>query len=211
MRDSTIVCRRTDASARCNQAGFTVAEFMISALILLAVTSALFTMLSDIQRTASYQTEVHAVLNNAQTAIQTIERYIRQAGNDPHGIGVPGITIVSSTVLKIQSDLTGSSGANTDKGDPDGDTNDSGENVTIRFNDQARTLEVVPDGGPAQIIAGNISGLTFQYYDAAGGVTTLGSEVRRIAVTVSGSSLLPDPRTHQIFGIRLSSEIRIMT
>ena len=55
--------------------------------------------------------------------MQTVEQYIRQAGNDPFCTGVAGIAIVSTEEIQIRSDLTGSAGpGNPDKGDPDGDT-----------------------------------------------------------------------------------------
>jgi prepilin-type N-terminal cleavage/methylation domain-containing protein len=200
----------TATGRQTNQNGFTLAEFLIASLILLVVASAAFSLLSEIQRTASYQSEVQAVLNNTRIAMETIERHIRQAGNDPLGSGLPGITIVSANEVQIRSDLTGSSGAgNPDKGDPDGDVDDSDENVTIRYNGVSRSLEIVPDGGSPQIAAGYISGLSFQYYDATGAVTADSKDVRTISFTVTGSTLQPDPQTRRIFGIRLSSGIRM--
>jgi type II secretory pathway component PulJ len=197
---------------RNNQEGYSLAEFLIASLILLVIASAVFTMLFEIQRSASYQAEVQSVLNNSRIAMQTVKRYIRQAGNDPLDSGLPGITIVSAKELQIRSDLTGSSGTgNPDKGDPDGDIDDPGENITIRYNNRSRSLEVVPEGGPPQIVAGYISELSFQYYDADGRFATSGSDVRKIAVTVSGSTLQRNPQTRQIFGITLTSEVRILT
>ena len=66
----------------------------------------------------------------------------------------------------------------------------------------------MPEGGGAQIVAGFISGLSFQYFDAAGNRTAAGSEVRRIGVTISGASLRPDPRTGKIFGVRVNARYR---
>lgn len=212
MRMNSRIRESAGCDDRNSQAGFTLAEFLISALILLVVASAVFSLLSEVQRAASYQTEVQAVLNHTRMAMQTIERYIRQAGNDPLGSGLTGITIVGPAEVRIRSDLTGSSGAgNPDKGDPDGDTNDSNEDVTIRYNGNSRSLEIVPDGASAQIIAGYITGLSFQYYDAGGGPAAPGSEVRKITVTVSGASQQPNPQTHQTFGVKLSSDIWIST
>jgi type II secretory pathway pseudopilin PulG len=192
--------------------GFALIELLISAVILLAVSGSVFSMLIEAQQTASYQSEVQAILSSTQIALQTIDRYIRQAGNDPLNSGVAGITIVSAQELRIQSDLKGSAGpSDPDKGDPDGDTNDSAEDVTIRYNSGTRSVEVVPNGGPAQIIASGISALSFTYYTAVGGTATTGSEVRRIGVSISGTSLLPNPRTRQIFGVQLSSDIQIST
>ena len=44
-----------------SQAGFTLAEFLIASLILLMVASAVFELLSEIQLTTGYQTEVQTV------------------------------------------------------------------------------------------------------------------------------------------------------
>lgn len=193
-----------------NQSGFTLAEFMVAVSILLVLSSVTFSMLAEIQQSGSYQAEMQAVMNNAQIAMQTAERYIRQAGNDPHEIGITGITIVSSQEVKILSDITGSAGpANPDKGDPDGDIGDSGESVAIRFNARTRSLEVVSESGSAQVVAGSISGLSFRYYDADGNTTLSGGEVRKVGISVSASSQQKDPRTGKAFGVQIESEIQI--
>jgi prepilin-type N-terminal cleavage/methylation domain-containing protein len=204
MNASDKACRRTI------EAGFTLTEFLICSVVLLVIASATFALLAEIQNTASYQTETHAVLYNTRIAMQTIERYIRQAGNDPFASHIPGITIVNATEVQIRSDLIGSNFGNPDKGDPDGDINDSGENITIRFNAKSRAIEIIPNGGPSQSIVGYVSDLLFEYYDKDGVPTLVSSEVRKIAVTISGSSPLPNPQTHQAFGVTLRSEIRIM-
>lgn len=203
--------KRTDTVRKsAAQSGFTLTEFLIAATVLLIVSSTIFRMLNEIQHAGSYQSEVQSVLNNTRIAMQTVEQYIRQAGNDPFCTGVAGIAIVSTEEVQIRSDLTGSAApGNPDKGDPDGDTSDSGESITIRFNSRTRSLEIVPEGGGAQIVAGFISGLSFEYFDAAGNSTAAGSEVRRIGVTISGASLRPDPRTGKIFGVRVQGEIQI--
>ena len=207
--ESMRVCIRPAESG--SETGFTITEFLFSAAILLFISAAVFGMLAEIQRAASYQTEVQSVLNNVRVAMQTLERQIRQAGNDPLGSGLTGISIISSTEVRIQSDLTGSAGAGSpDKGDPDGDIDDSGENVIIRYNPTSHTLEIV-SGGSAQIIANYISGLSLQYFDESGTVATSGSDVRSIKVTLSGSSLLPDPQTHEIFSMQLNSGIQVST
>jgi hypothetical protein len=68
---------------------------------------------------------------------------------------------------------------------------------------------VVPAGGAAQIVAGNISGVAFSYFDDAGGPAAAGAAVRWIGITISGASLQADPRTHQVFGVQLNSEIQV--
>lgn len=191
--------------------GFTLTEFLICALTILLAASAAFGVLSEIQRTASHQAEVQSVLNNTRVAMQAVERYIRQAGNDPFACGLSAVTIVNGTAVQLRSDVTGSDASNPDKGDPDGDANDSGENVTIRFNERSRSIEIVPDGGSPQIIANYISNLAFQYYDLEGAETESSRKVRRIVVSISGSSPFPNPQTGRPFGVTLRSEILIAT
>ena len=179
------------------QTGSTLIEFLIASLILLVVAAAVFELLSDVQRAAGYQAEVQSVLNNTRIAVQAVERYVRQAGNDPLRSGFSGITVVSAREVQLRSDRTGSSGSS--KGDPDGDIDDSGENITIRYNEKSGSLEIVPHGGPAQIVA------------SQGNLTTDGNEVRRMTITISGATRQPDPKTHRSFGITLSQSIRVLT
>ena len=201
--DATAVRSRSDS-------GFGLTEFLMSTLVCLVFASMLFGLLVEIQRKASYQAEVQSVLNNTRLAMQTVGRYLRQAGNDPLGIGVSGITITSPTELRVESDLTGSgSPSSPDKGDPDGDTLDSGERITIRFNSASRSLETVTGNGAVQIIAGSISDILFRCYDSAGNPAIAGGDIRRVNVTISGASLLKDPTTRRRFGVQLHSDFEI--
>lgn len=200
------------AIAHSSESGFALAELLVSACILLVISGAVFGMLAETQYAAGYHAEEQTVLNNVQIAMQVVERYIRQAGNDPFKTGLTGITIVSPTEVRIQSDLTGSEGpSDPDKGDPDGDINDSGENVAIQYNNTARTLEIVPGGGPAQIVAGEISGFSLQYFGANGNPTTVGNDVRKIRAVISGAGSTPNPQTHQVFGVQVVSDIQLAT
>ncbi len=192
--------------------GFSLVEFMMATLVLMVVTASIFSMLGDTQRAASYQTEVQAVLDNTRIAMDTVERVLRQAGNDPRAVGFEGLTIVSATEVHVRSDLTGSAGPSLpDRGDPDGDTADSGEDITIRYNSGNRSVEMVPTGGSAQSIANYISAFNLQYFDAAGGSAVAGSGVRRISITITGASTLPDPKTHQVFSVQLKSDVQLAT
>jgi Tfp pilus assembly protein PilW len=192
--------------------GFSLAEFLISTLVTLLISAAVFSIVGETQWAAAYQTEVQAALCNARLAITAVDRHIRQAGNDPLGAGFQGITIISPTEVHVRSDLTGSAGpGNPDKGDPDGDINDSGEDVAIRYNAAARSLELVPAGGSAQTIADSISGFSMQYYDGAGAITNLGANVRRINVTVSACAAVPSQQTHEVYGVTLNSDVHIAT
>jgi type II secretory pathway pseudopilin PulG len=194
------------------QSGFVLAEFLVSVLILLLVASSVFALLSEIQRKAGYESEVQAVLNNTRLAMDIVGRYLRQAGNDPLSSGLSGITLAEPSQVGIRSDLTGSaSPGNPDKGDPDGDTLDSGEDVVIRHNSTTHSLEIVLGGSSAQVVAGYISDLSFLYYDDEGRPSASGADIRKIRVTISGASLLRNPYTNQKFGIQLISDFQVAT
>jgi hypothetical protein len=195
-----------------SDAGFILAEFLLSTAILLLASASVYSVLAEIQRWTSYQSEVEAVIDNTRMAIETAERILRQAGNNPHNIALSGISIISSTQVRIKSDLTGSLGpGQPDKGDPDGDVNDSWEDVTIRYNPASGTLDLVSAGGSAQAIASYITGFSLKYYDASGAETSIGNDVREITITISGAAAVPNPQTHIPFGIQLSSTVQIAT
>lgn len=187
-----------------------MAEFIIAAMILLVISTAVFTMMGETQRDSTYQTEVQSVLQNMRIGMDTVERYIRQAANNPLNIGgFQGVVITGATQVRLVSDLTGSAGG--DLGDPDGDTNDSAEDVTIRYSASAQSIELVPAGGAAQAIADHISAFSLDYYDQTGAITTDGNAVRKIRVTVTGASTLPNPQTQQTFSMQLQSDVQLAT
>jgi len=194
------------------QSGFSLVEFLLSAVIFLSVSAAVFNTMADIQQVASYQSEVQSVLDNTRIALETTVSLLQQTGNDPFQIGLAGITITGASQVQLQSDIAGSEGPGSpDKGDPDGDISDSGENVTLKYNAGTRTLNAAQGGGSAQAVAADISAFSLTFYDANGLPTNQGSQVRTVTVSVSGASRLPDPQTGRIFALQLASNVRILT
>ena len=202
--------QRSDSPAQAfnHSTGFSLMELLMATAVLGLLAASLFPFLNNLQMETSYGVEKRAVIDNVRVAMETLEKYIRQAGNDPNGAGFQGVTIVSDQAVTIQSDVKGSHGS--DKGDPNGDVNGSDENVTLRFNPNNQALEVV-SGGTAQIVCNRVHEIKFRYYDADGNITTDGSKVRRIAVTITGLADQPDPKTRVVFGIRLEREIRLFS
>ncbi len=190
--------------------GFTMVEFLVSAAIFMLVAGGVFSVLTQAQRTVSYQVEIQGVLESTRLAMDTVERMVQQAGNDPHKVGFAGITIVSSTEVRVRSDLTGSAGPGSpDKGDPDGDTDDANEDITIRFDAAGQSIELVSGCGPAQPIASNISAFAMQYFDRNGTATSIGGDVSRIRLSITGVSPLRDPQTGRAFSMELVSNVRL--
>lgn len=203
---------RADSFPRTGDEGFTLVEFLAASAVLLVVAGSVFTVLADIQRTAGYQGEIQTVLENTRIAIDTVTRNIRQCGNDPLGTGLEGIRIVDGSRVQLRSDLTGSAGpANPDKGDPDGDTLDANEDITLSHNRAARTLEIAGTSGAPQVVATNISALSLEYLDGTGRATAAGNEVRSVRVSLTGTSNLRDPRTGRYFSLSVTSDVQIVT
>ena len=188
--------------------GFSLVEFLLATLIMLIMAGSVFSLLSKTETTASYQTEVQGVLENTRIAMETVERILQQAANDPLKAGFPGVTITSSTQLRVRSDITGL-GPGTDKGDPDGDTNDTGEDFIIRYNAGAQTIELVTPAGVVQPIASNITAFTMQYFDRAGAVTSAGNNVCSIRISLTGASRVRDLQTGERFAMQLTSDVQL--
>ena len=192
--------------------GFSLVELLLATLILGLVTAGAFALLADLQQESGYQREMQTVLDNTRMVLQTVEKYLRQAGNDPLASGLAGITIISNREVQIRADLKGSLGpANPDKGDPDGDVDDADETVTLRLNPANKSFEIVSAGGTAQLVSNHIHDLLFRCYDGDGNPTADGSRVHRIAVTVSGVAAYPHPKTGNTFGAELQGEVRVIS
>jgi prepilin-type N-terminal cleavage/methylation domain-containing protein len=193
--------------------GFSLLEFMLSSLILLILSAAIFGLLSQTQRTGSYQTEVQGVIENTRFAMDVIVRVLQQAGNSASGSSGSGIDITSATQVRVRSDLTGSgsswSPSEPDSGEPDGDTSDAGEDVTIRYNAAARTIELGATTSP-QPIACNISAFSMQYYDNSGFITNIGGNIYKVRVSLTGTSSYPDPQTGKVFSMQISSYVTLL-
>lgn len=176
-------------SAWVDSSGFTLAEFLVASTILLIISAPLFGSLNSIQKAASEQAEIQQIQDNMRVALQTAMRCIRGAGNDPFAAGFERVSPISETEVRIRSDLTGSEApGRPDKGDPDGDIMDSGEDILLRYNNPRQRLEMVRGTGPAQIVADNISGFAIQYLNADGEPAPDGTNVRTIRIRIRGTA-----------------------
>ena len=75
------------------ETGFSLVEMLLSATILLVISMAVFGALNRIQQAASFQAEVQAVVDNTRNALQSVERCLRQAGNDPFQKGFEAMRV----------------------------------------------------------------------------------------------------------------------
>ncbi len=192
------------------EAGFSLVELLVGALVFLISASFLFSLAAEFQAAASSQGEMITVMENTRVAADTVQRLLRRAGNDPLRSGTSGLTVAGPSNVRIRADVTGSAGpSNPDKGDPDGDVADSWEDIVIRFNAAADTIDLTAPGGSAQAIAECISGFVMEFFDDAGIATTSGAAIRKARFRVTGSGLRAYPRSPRPFGITLAGEVHL--
>jgi hypothetical protein len=190
------------------ESGFGLAELLVSTVIILSISAGIFTMLTDVQSTSGYQSEVLNVMENTRVAMSTLERVIVQAGNtvNPALVFTP-VTITNDKRVRICANLTGLAGGN--QGDPDTDITDADEDVTIQYNQAQRSIELVAADGTTQTLARYITNFSMQYFDKDGNATAVGANVRMIRVTITGASILANPKTGKTFGQTLTSDFTL--
>lgn len=188
--------------------GFSLPEMLVASCLLALISAAAFAMLGDLQRTASLQTDMQSALESAMVSLDLIGRFLRQAGNDPHGTSITALAVLSPDEFRVRADCTGSAApGNPDKGDADGDTDDAYEDIVIRRDRSADTLVLVTAGGGAQTVAENISALAVEFFDSSGNGSASGAGAACARITVTGSCRTVDPRTRRPAGLQLSCDI----
>ncbi len=200
----------TPASVDPPAAGFSLVEFLLASLITLVVACAAFELLTSVQRAALWQADTQDALDNVRSAMDAAVRHLRHAANDPRGTGFEAITISSPTELRLRSDFTGSAGsADPDKGDADGDTDDAAEDVRIRYNASDRCVEVIPEGGSPQVVAGNISAFEMRFLDGEGNETADPAAIKAVQISVTGTGALPNSFSNQPFSLQILGYVRL--
>lgn len=171
--------------------GFTIIEMLIALLItaiILAVVYDTFVSQRNVLRTQELITEMH---QNVRATISMILSEIKLAGLSPLEVEFDGI-IYSPDQLQIRIDMTGN-----------GDTLDSNEDITYKFD--PNTLEILrrTGGGGFQTFAENIQNFAFEYYDANYNKTTQSDNISTIKITIVGRTSSPDPDFPQNNGYRI--------
>lgn len=195
----------------CNDSdGFTLMEALIASTILLIISIPLFGSLNRIQKAATEQAEMQQIQDNVRMALQAVTRSVRQAGNDPYGTGFEAVSPVSATEIRVRSDMTGSQAPGSpNRGDPDGDIMDSGEDILIRYNDSRERLEMVRGSGTVQIVADHISGFALEYLDAQGKPAPDGTNVRSIRIKIIGTADRSDGPERTPLRLERTGSVRI--
>jgi len=183
---------------RVNQ-GFTLLEVLVALAILGVIVAGIYSTFYSQQRSYIAQEQVAAMQKNLRAAMYLVEREIRMAGCDPKKKANAGIVDLGYdpvedrySSIEFTLDITNDSGGE----EPDGDTDDTNENVYYALVDQdgdGDTDLVRDTGGGRHIVAENIDVLDFVYLNQQAAPTDNISEIRSVQITMVARTGKRDP------------------
>jgi type IV pilus assembly protein PilW len=175
---------------RKRETGFTLVELMISMAIAGIVMAAIYSSYYSQQKAYVTQEQVAQMQQNLRAALYHLERDIRMAGYDPTGKAGSGIPVApTATSFQLTKDDNDNSGTLA----PDGDVNDSNENITYSLDAANKRLVRIIPGPQTQRVAENIDALNFVCLDENGAVTTDINRIRSVQISVVARTSRPDP------------------
>ncbi len=167
-----------------NSGGFTLIELLVSMGIGMVVLAAVTTTFMSQTRFYSAQEQVNEMEQNGRGALDLISRELKMAGYNPAGASFNGVTYVNTSQIQINADLNAVSGIQ------DG----TDENITYAYDNANLQITRTVGGGTAQVLADNITALTFTCYKANGTTTTtISSEIRQVKIDITATTAKPDP------------------
>ncbi len=206
--------------------GMTLLEILISSVIFAVVAGGIFTLFNQSQHSFRSQGDLTEVVQQTRIAMDQIQTYMRQAGNDgqnvfgsqtpPFGHSHSGIFPIEYSAaghIQINSDITGSVGSGLGAtGDPDGNFTARGEKVIVRYDAALDELNIdIGDG--EQILAENISNFSLTFYDLAGNqITNPASnenDIARVQIHLEAETENPDQETGKVQSITLDSDVML--
>jgi prepilin-type N-terminal cleavage/methylation domain-containing protein len=156
-----------------SEQGFSLIEVTVALGVMTVIVGIVFTLFNRVQQNYRYEEAYADAARNGRFAVSRLEEIIRSAGTNPTGrTSVNWLTFVdfgggdSSSSLHLKSDLNGD-GATTSTLTSDADVIVASEDVVLRLNSTANTIEMVDNNPPnapqhpAVPIAENIQSLTF--------------------------------------------------
>ncbi|NNE67418.1 MAG: hypothetical protein HKN33_12700 [Pyrinomonadaceae bacterium] len=172
------------------QSGFSLIELTIAGVMLVIVLGILSSIIFGINRTYSQQRPRMEAVNDANAALDLMSRLIRMAGNNPGEIaglqGIdPGVPVSGQyNTIRIRSDWHGA----TMSSSPDGDTNDTFEDVTFWVAAGVLMKQESPgDTSPVEFL-GQINSLRFTYFDTDNAAildpVTNNAEIARVDIEI---------------------------
>lgn len=169
--------------------GFTLVEFLVATFALVIITGGIVSTLYQSQSSYTTQHNLIEATESGRICLNQITSFLRQAGNDPTGIGFAPIQIVNTREIVIFSDVTGSvppPAPSTDPleatGDANGVLNNLYEQVGIRYN-PTDDMVFINFGNGWQLLAEQIVDFQLTFYEGDGvTLTTTVADIVKVHV-----------------------------
>lgn len=225
MKKTTLMRKQPSTKVLSNR-GMTLLELLISTAIFGVVAAGIFTIFDQSQHSFRSQGDLTEMVQQTRIAMDQIQSYIRQAGNDSENVfdsqtppfshshsGIFPIEYSAAGYIQINSDLTGSVGSGLGAtGDPDGNFTARGEKVIVRY-DAAQDELNIDIGDGEQVLAENISNFTLTFYDLAGNqISSPASnegDIARVQIHLEAETENLDQETGKIQSITLESDVML--
>lgn len=137
-----------------HQAGFTLVELLVVIAIVAIFTPVLYFTFSRLMRSYTTENVKADVQQTVRYGIEYMVRDIRMAGFDPLKKANAGIEYVSSSKIRVTTDLN-----------LDGNINDTYERISYVYDAGNEQLDQIIYGGNTQALVENVTDLTFRYFD----------------------------------------------
>ncbi|HUG44774.1 MAG TPA: prepilin-type N-terminal cleavage/methylation domain-containing protein [Acidobacteriota bacterium] len=197
---------------KCDNRGFSILEMMVATLVFTLLLVPILMLFNQGQFTSRSQSDHVSNARQLRMAMNTITRYLRQAGSDPtQQLLAHPIEPLQEGQFLINSDLTGSVSSTTadameSRGDPDGKLESIFEQVVIRFNPAAEQL-FIDIGYGEEILAERITDFQVEFLSHSGAPAVDPEEIARVRIRMTGRGEKPDLQTGHVSTVTLASEV----
>ena len=185
--------RTTGVNMKINKKGFTAIELLVSLAIMSIALTSIYSMYMSFIRTCTKEGVKIRVQQNVRSGLDMMIRDIRLAGLDPEGTGDFGIVAATSQRIQFTADRD-MDGELDDADSTDGIDAPDMEHMAYEY-DGSGILKMAlykANGDPEmdEIMAENVTDLTFTYFDSNADTTSNPDEIRMVDIqmTVQKSS-----------------------
>ena len=207
-----------------DEAGFTLTELMVATLVGFITLGAAVQVATGVQRGYTRQMDSSAYIEEANFALDWIERTLRSAGSNPYAITASNCPAAGTAFLPLRLDpnangLDDDIRINADVGLPNallgGDTGactEADEDITIAFDAATRTITKQDnniDAAPLPMSDAVITGLQFSYLDSNRLATAVPAAIAFVGVAVTAQAAEMNANTGRFDTVTLSSEVRL--
>lgn len=171
-----------------NKRGFTAIELLVSLAILSIALTSIYSMYMSFIRTCTKEGAKIRVQQNVRSGLDMMIRDIRLAGLDPEATGDFGIVAISPQRIQFTADLD-MDGEVDDADATDGIDTPDMEHMAYEYdgNNTLRMFLYKANGDPEtdEILAENVTDLTFTYYDSNDDTTSDLDAIRTVDIRMT--------------------------